>query len=156
MGITKEFLLNQMSRLELSYGKEKFIVSQEMFDLWYEMFSDCEEEGLRLSIDKCIKESEFPPNIAGVMKQYKELDQERKELGDLIRHQYVTIRSIWGEEYDKETHDAIIAYIFRFPKKLRRVEMVELTHRAVSFVHDCEVTGRKDKPKIKEYLEGAR
>ena len=90
------------------------------------------------------------------MKYYKELDAERRELGELILHQYTTIRSIWGEDFDKSTFDAIVTYVFRFPKKLRKIEMVELTHRAISFFHDCEVAGRTDTPTIKQYLEGAR
>ena len=130
--------------------------TQDLVDLWYEMFQDCEEEGLKLAVDKCIKENEFAPNIAGVMKYYRELDAERQELTDLIKHQYTTMMVVWGEEYDRETLCAIMNYILKFPKSSRKVEMVDLTHRAVSFVHDCEACGRIDKPTIKEYLQGKR
>lgn len=156
MGISKEFLLKQMGRLELNYGKDRFRVEQDMFDLWYEMFAECEEPGLKLAVDKCIKENEFAPNIAGLMKYYKALEDERNDLRDTIQHQYTTIRSIWGEKYDKETYESIVEYIMRQPKNLRKVEMVELTHRAVSFAHDCDACGRTDKPTIKGYIQGER
>lgn len=156
MGISKEFLLKQMSRLELNYGKERFKVEQDMFDLWYEMFADCEEEGLKLAVDKCLRENEFAPNIAGLMKYYKELENEKNEERDIIKHQYTIIRQIWGEPYDNDTFKAIVTYILRQPKKMRKVEMIELTHRAVSFAHDCDACGRIDKPSIKEYIQGAR
>jgi len=156
MGISKEFLLKQMGRLELNYGKDRFRVEQDMFDLWYEMFQECEEPGLKLAVDKCIKENEFAPNIAGLMKYYKALEDERNDLRDTIQHQYTTIRSIWGEKYDKDTYESIVEYIMRQPKNLRKVEMVELTHRAVSFAHDCDACGRTDKPTIKRYIQGER
>jgi hypothetical protein len=154
--ISKKFLLKQMSKIELNYGKERFNVTQDMFDLWYEMFSECEEEGLKMAVDKCIRENEFAPNIAGLMKYYKELEREREELGNLIGSQYTTIRSIWGEKFDDETYKELIAYVFRFPKKLRKVELVDLTHNAVSYYHDCEAAGRKNHPTIIQYLKGER
>lgn len=152
----KAFLREQMIKLETNYGKDKFVITKEMFDLWYEMFQECEEEGLELAVKKCIKENEFAPNIAGLMKHYKELADEREDLKETIQHQYTTICSIWGEEYDSDTFKAIAEYIMRQPKKMRKVEMVELTHRAVSFSHSCDACGRLDKPTIKEYIEGAR
>lgn len=153
--IERERFILYLQKLEKAYvSKIKF--DQDLVDLWYEMFEGCEEEGFKMAVDKCIRENEFPPNIAGVMKCYKELENERQELGDLIKHQYTTIMSIWGENYDKDTHNAIIKYIFRFPKRTRKVEMVELTQRAVSYKHDCDMCGRKDIPTIKEYVEGKR
>ena len=156
MGISKQFLKEQAKRIETNYGKDRFVMNPDIFDLWYEMFADCDEEGLRLAVTKCIKESEFPPNIAGLMKYYRQLDEERCELGETIKAQYRKMRSFWGEEYDKETHQAIIEYLMRFPKKTRKVEMIELSQRAISFSFNCDGCGRKDKPTIKEYIEGER
>ena len=156
MGITKVFLLEQMARLELNYGKDKFKADQNVFGLWYEIFQDCEEPGLKLAVDKCLKENEFAPNIAGIMKYYKELETEKNDLVETIKHQYRTIRVIWGEKYDTATYKEIVDYILRFPKKTRKLEMVEFTQRAVSFSHDCDACGRVDKPTIKEYIQGAR
>ena len=109
-----------------------------------------------MAVDKCLRENEFAPNIAGLMKCYKELEAEKNELSETIVHQYKTIRSIWGEEYDSTTFKAIVDYILRFPKKTRKVEMIELTHRADSFSHDCDACGRVDKPTILDYIQGAR
>ena len=156
MAITKDFLKKQMCRLETNYGKEKFRITQDIFDLWYDMFKDCNEQGLKLAVDKCIKESEFAPNIAGLMKYYRELETKHNELVDLVKHQYAIMRSIWEEEYDDDTFMELWAYVNRFPEKSRKVEIVELTHRAVSFKHDCEGLGRTDTPTILRYLQGDR
>ena len=155
MGVSREFLFEQLKRLETNYG-DKFKINQDLFDLWHEICADCNEIGFRQAVDRCIRESEFAPNIAGVMKYYKEIEKEHDDLEDLINRQYTTIRSIWGEQFEKETFDAIAEYILRFPRKTRHVEMVELTHKMVSFSNDCDVCGRLDKPSIKEYLQGAR
>ena len=150
----KDFL-KYLKKLEMAYAP-RMVFTQDLVDLWYEMFADCEEEGLKLAVNKCIKENEFPPNIAGLMKYYRELESEHNELKDLISHQYTLMRSIWQEDYNSETFRAIADYIMRQPSKMRKVEMVELTQKAVSFRHDCDACGRIDIPTIKEYIQGAR
>lgn len=150
----KKFLV-LLQKLEKAYGS-KLHFDQDLVDLWYEMFADCEEEGLKLAIDKCIKESEYVPNIAVVMNCYKELSEEREALRETIKHEYSLMRSIWEEEYDSDTYNTIVKYVYRFPKKQRKVEMVELAQRAISFHHDCTTVGRLQKPTIKEFVEGAR
>lgn len=154
--IKEEFLLKQMARIELNYGKERFKVDQEIFDLWYEMFADCNEQAFKLAVDKCIKENEFAPNIAGLMKYYTAIEDEHEEMKKVLNEQYRKICSLWTEEYSSDTFNAIVEYIYRFPKKMRKVEMIELAQRAISFSYDCDGCGRKDKPTIKEYVQGAR
>ncbi len=153
MGITKEFLLNQMRKLETNYGKEKFVMNPDLFELWYEMFQPCEEEGLKLAVDKCIKESEFAPNIATLMKFYKELADEREEMRRLIEHEYGLMKSVWGEKDNAETYNAIVRYIYKQPKKERRVKMVELSQESISYYHDLIAKGIHQIPTIKEYVE---
>lgn len=154
--ITQKFLKEQLIKLQTNYGKEKFDLSKDMFNLWYEMFADCEEEGLRIAVSNCIKESEFAPNIAGLMKFYRELETGRLEIAETMNSKYTNIRSYWGEKYDHDTFKAIVEYIFRFPKEQRKVQMKELTHNAIRFYIDCRRCGRQDIPTIKEYVEGKR
>ena len=156
MGITKEFLLGQMRKIETNYGKEKFVMNPDLFDLWYEMFQSCEEEGLKLAVDKCIKESEFAPNIATLMKFYKELENEREEMRETISHEYGLMRSVWEEEYDDDTFKAIVEYVYSKPKKNRKVEMVELSQTAISFYHELIAKGIQERPTILEYVKGVR
>ena len=152
--IERKRFIPYLQKLEKAYsGKLHF--DQDLVDLWYEMFEDCEEEGLKLAVARCIKESEFPPNIATLMKFYKELADEREEMGRFISHEYGLMRSLWEEEYSDDTFNAIVEYVFSKPKINRKVEMVELSQRAISFYHDCIANGRKDIPTIKEYVKGA-
>lgn len=154
--VSREYLLAQLKRLQTNYGADRFNIGQDVFDLWAEMFAECNEDGFRLAVDKYMRENEFAPNIAGIMKCYKALEDEKNELRDTIKHQYTTIRCIWGEEYDSDTFNEIVNYVMRFPKTMRKVEMIELQQRAVSFAHDCDACGRVEKPTIKEYVQGAR
>ena len=151
-----KFLREQMIKLETNYGKDKFHITKEIFELWKEMFADCNEQAFKLAVDKCIKENEFAPNIAGLMKYYKAIVDEHDEMKKVLNEQYRKICALWTEEYDSDTFNAIVEYIYRFPKKMRKVEMIELTQRAISFSFDCDGCGRKDKPTIKEYVQGAR
>lgn len=154
--ITKKVLKEQLSKIQTNYGVDKFDLSKEKFELWYEMFADCDENGLKLAVANCIKENEYAPNIAGLMKYYRTLEQDRAEIAEVMKSKYTTMRSMWREEYDSDTFKAIIEYIFRFPKEQRKVQMVELTHHAISFYNDCRNVGRQDIPTIKEYVEGKR
>lgn len=151
----REKFLKYLRKLELAFAP-KLSFNQELVDLWYEMFADCNEQAFKLAVDKCIKESEFAPNIAGLMKYYKAIVDEHDEMKEVLNSQYKKICSLWTEEYSSDTFNAIVEYIYRFPKKMRKVEMIELTQRAISFSFDCDGCGRKDKPTIKEYVQGAR
>lgn len=156
MAVTKEFLLAQMKKIETNYGKDKFVITQKMFDLWYEMFSECSEKLLLQAVNRCLKENEFAPNIAGLMKYYREIEDNHNELVATVKSKYQTIRSVWGEQDDLETIKAIYSYLKQFPEKDRKSEMIELCHRAVSFRNDCSADGRTDIPTILEYVKGSR
>lgn len=156
MGVTREYLRDQMKKLEVNFGKDKFHITQEVFELWYEMFGECEKEALNLAVKRCIEENEFAPNIAGLMKYYRAIVQERSEIIEIMESKYKTLLGIWGESANKETFMAIVKYIYSFPKKERKEAMIELAHKAVSFYNDCRNEARLDIPTIKEYVEGIR
>lgn len=150
--IERKRFIPYLQKLEKAYsGKLHF--NQDLVDLWYEMFADCEEEGLKLAVERCIKESEFAPTIATLMKFYKELADEREEMRRLIEHEYGLMKSIWGEKDDAETFNTIVRYVYKQPKKERRLKMVELSQEGISFYHDLVAKGIQQKPTIKEYVE---
>ena len=154
--ITKKFLKEQLLKMQTNYGKDKFDISPELFDIWYEMFADCDENGLRIAVANCIKDSEFPPNIATLMKYYRKLEDDRKELFQVIYGKYTMLSSYWKEAPNEETFKTMVGYAMKIPKDLRVTAIVELAHEMVSFYNDCRNSGRQDIPTIKEYVEGAR
>lgn len=156
MSISKEFLRDQMKKIETNFGREKFSITKEMFELWYEMFSECNEEGLRQAVIQCLKESEFAPNVAGVMKYYRQIAEAHNDYADLVRHQYAILRSVWEEKEDPGTLLELYNFSMRFPENQRRTNLIEYVHTACSFRHDCDVCARLDVPTIKEYIQGAR
>lgn len=153
--IDRERFLEHLKKIECAYAP-RMSFTQELVDIWYEMFSDCDERGLEVAVKNCIKESEYPPNVAILMKYYREVMNIRQEITDLMKSEYSTMRSAWGEKYDSDTFQAIVEYVFRFPKEQRKVQMVELTHHAITFYNDCVYVGRANIPTIKEYVEGKR
>lgn len=156
MSVSKKILSKQMERLELNYGKDKFKINQGLFNLWYDFFKDCNEDGLKLAVDRCIRENEYAPNIAGLMKHYQSIKEAHEQLVDSCSKQYQLMCAIWGEEYDSETFSQLWTYVNRFPENTRKTELTELTQKAVAFRQSCDDCGRKDYPTIKEYLKGAR
>ena len=156
MAISINFLRDQMKRLEINYGIEKFHVTKAIFELWLEMLSDCDEELFKLAVDKCIKESEFAPNVAGLMKYYKELSTEHDEYISFVKREYTLMRAVWQEEKDPGTVIELYQFSLKFPEKQRKTLLVEFTQNACSFRHDCDACGRTDIPTIKEYIQGKR
>ena len=154
--ITKKSLKEQLIKLQTNYGTDKFDLSQEKFDLWYEMIGECDERILEAAVKNCIKENEYPPTIATLMKFYREVEAAREEIHTLMKTEYSNMRSYWGERYDSETFRAIIEYVFRYPKDQRKAEMVSLTHRAVSYYNNCIYSGKEKIMSIKEYVESER
>lgn len=152
----KAFLREQMIRLETNYGSDKFVITKDMFNLWYEMFKDCSKDNLVLAVNKCIKESEFAPNVAGIMKYYKELSTEHDEYITFVKREYTLMRAVWQEEKDPGTAIELYQFSLKFPEKQRKTLLVEFTQNACSFRHDCDACGRTDIPTIKEYIQGKR
>ena len=68
--IDKTFLKDQMIRLETNYGKDRFKITKQMFELWYEMFSDYDPEGIKASVSEYIRTNEFPPTVASINNIY--------------------------------------------------------------------------------------
>ena len=153
--IERSKIIELLRKIERVYAP-RMEFNQELVDIWCEMFADCNEKGLELAVNNCIKNSEYPPTVATLMKYYRELEESRKEIIETMTSKYATMRYMWGEEYRDETFKAIVDYIYRFPKEQRKVQMVELTHHAISFYNDCVSVGRSDIPTIKEYVEGKR
>lgn len=153
--IERSAFIKLLQKLDMAF-ESKLTFTQEKIDLWYEMFKDCNEVGLTQAVDRCIKESEFAPNVAGLMKYYRQIEETHNDLVRCVKSEYRSICSIWGEPYDFQTESEIYAYVNRFPRETRKTEMVELAHRAISFKHDCEACGRTDVPTILEYVKGMR
>ena len=153
--IEREKFIPYLRKLEAAYAP-KLTFTQELVDLWYEMFADCDENGLRIAVANCIKDSEFPPNIATLMKYYRKLEDDRKELFQVIYGKCKMLSSYWGEEPNEETFNAMVDYAMGISKELRKTAVIDLANNAVSFYNDCRNSGRQDIPTIKEYVEGAR
>ena len=81
--IAREKFFTYLQKLEIAYSpKLKF--NQNLVDLWYESFADCDERDFNQAVNQCIRENEFPPTIATLMKFYKEIKEEINEKLDYI------------------------------------------------------------------------
>lgn len=152
MAVTRELLKEQMKRLEINYGVDKFKITKEVFELWFDILSKCEEKELVMAFTECLTENEFAPNIAGLMKYYRKIIDERNQYRDHVLQQYAVIRDVFEEKFSADTLNTILEYLSVFPQNMRKAEMTEMTYRAITFCHDCEYQA-KEKPSVKEYIE---
>lgn len=148
----KQFLKEQMMRLEANFTTERFKITKQMFDLWYEMFKDLEEEGVRVSINEYIRTSEYPPTVASIMKIYDAKAQEREELKKYIKGRYIYMCRWYEEHPDDEIYSQIIRLINAVPKEKRHEVVENISLEAVRYYNDALEMGASNIT-IKQFLE---
>lgn len=146
---SRAFIQRQMLKLENNYGRERFKVTQSMFEIWADVFKDFDEDGFKASVDEYIRTNEFPPTVASVAKIYKAKLEYREDLMSYLKSKYVWITKWFGEEPSQEVFSQFCKYILRFPKDDRKLKADELTRKAVVFYND-----KRNTKTFKEYLEG--
>lgn len=148
----REFIQKQLKRMEQNFGKEKFKVTQPLFELWAEMFQDLDEEGIRVSVNEYIKTSEYPPTVASIMKIYNARAQEREELKKYIKGKYIQICRWYEEQPDSEILAEIIKLTTNVPKEDRRRFIENMAYDAIGFYNDSVAMGANNIT-IKQFLE---
>lgn len=153
--INKKFLQAQMKRIETNYGKAKFNVTQEVFDLWYEMFSKYDPNGFKVAIDEYMRTNEFPPNIAGITKTYQKLDDEREHIAQVVRAKYKWVARWFEEQPNIETYKLFATYVCSFPVAEREKQAEELAYQLVAYWNMCAEKGMRREARftIKEFLQ---
>lgn len=145
---TKGFIQAQLKKLESNYGKERFKVTQPMFDLWVDMFKEYKEEGLKVSVDEYIRTNEYPPTVASIVKIYKEKENYRREIWSYIKHKYVWVCRWIEEEPTKETLLLFCEYAFKFSKDERRARIDDVAQQAIAYYNDTQ-----EKKPFKDWLK---
>ena len=144
---SREFIFAQLERLERNFGKERFKVTQPMFDLWSELFADYEEEGLKVSVDEYLRTNEYPPTIAGIANIYKAKDDYRKSFKSYLKGRYIWVCRWIEEKPTKETFSLFCKYAISFPQEERKEKVEEVVHKAMSYYNDTQ-----DKKPFKDWL----
>ena len=145
---SREFIQAELVRLEHNFGKERFKVTQQMFDLWSEIFADYEEEGVKVSVDEYLRTSEYPPTIASIIKIYKAKDEYRKELLSYLKGRYIWVCRWIEDKPTKETFSQFCKYAMSFPQKERKARVEEVISKAINYYNETQ----ENKP-FKDWLE---
>ena len=146
---SREFIKSQLLKLEQNYGRERFKVTQPLFELWNEMLGKLEEDGLRVSVEEYIKTNEYPPSVASIAKIYKAKLEYREDLRSYLKNKYIWASKWFEEEPTHEIFAEFCKYIMRFPKDKRKAVADEVTRKAIAYYND-----KHNKLTFKEYLEG--
>ena len=149
--VNKGFVKEQMGRLETNFGKDRFKVTQSLFDLWYEMFQDLDENGIKASVDEYIKTSEYPPTIASIMKIYNAKKEYREHLRRFIKAKYTWVYKWFEEEMSEDVYQKLIDMVFSYPKEVREKVMTDFAYEATSYYTNNALIGKK--VTVGEFLE---
>lgn len=136
--MNRDFLKKQMMRLEANYGAERFKITKEMFEIWYELLSDFVEEGVKASVNDYIRENEYPPTVASIIKIYKEKERIREENKKYVLGKYKYVSGWFDEEPNEETYLVFRGYLYKFPIKLVKVKTDELVEKLLDYYHGAE------------------
>ena len=153
--LDKKFLAEQMARIEANYGRDRFKITQQVFDLWFEMFSDCEKAGFKASVEKYMKTNEFAPTVAGIRKVYEELKAYREHMKTVIMANYRKAMYWFEEKADADTYLAYANYVYMFPEKEREAKAVELANKAIGYWINCDDMGvpENERDSLKQFIE---
>ena len=121
-----------MQRLEQNYGVERFKITQEMFDLWVEMFKDYSSEGLKLSVDEYIQTNEYPPTVASIVKIYNAKNEYRKEMLSYLKGKYLWLNRWIEQTPTQEEFSWFCKYIMTFEKDKRKGKVEEIASDVIS------------------------
>lgn len=149
----RTFIQKELKRLETNYGKDRFKVTQAMFDLWADMLKDLEEEGIRVSVDEYIKTNEFPPTVASIVKIYEAKDRLRKEQGNYLRAKCNYISRWYEKPMTQEEIDTIKGMVTKLPVDRRKGFLDYMALEAVRYYYKCVTSGEKEIT-IAKFLEG--
>ena len=145
--LDREVFKDQLINLTKLYAP-RFEFDQEKFDLWYDMFSDCDTEGIKAAINKLVQESEYVPTIASLRKCYNELEEKRRKLAHTIQSDYQILVSLFGED-DEETYRLFKEKVINSKDRITKAN--EITTELVSEYHDYQNDGLEIPP-LKELL----
>lgn len=149
----KKFLKSEMVRIQNNYGKDKFNASQEIFDLWYDVVGDSQEDAFHDAVNECLKKNVYAPNIAGVMTYYDAILKNRKRVkASMDLDMYGTL-----SEWAQKKNEAIVNAWTNYCKRESADEMIEasrkLSHEANDFRIVCILKG-EELPPLEKFIEG--
>lgn len=149
--ISNKFLSKQMMKLEQNYGKDRFKITQQMFDLWSDMFKDYDEEGLRVSVDEYIQTSEYPPTIGSIAKIYRAKDNYRKEMASFLKSKYLWVCRWIEQKPTQEEFSWFCKYVMSYEKDERKSRADEIVRRVIARYNELP-----EKKTLREWIGNER
>lgn len=129
---SRQFIYSQMTKIEKNFGKERFKFTQELFEIWNDVFKDYDEEGLKKSVDECIKSSEYPPTVASIVKIYNAKNEYRKEMLSYLKGKYLWLNRWIEQTPTQEEFSWFCKYIMTFEKDKRKGKVEEIASDVIS------------------------
>ena len=135
----REFILAQMKRLENNYTKERFKITQQMFDLWADMLGNLEEDGIKVSVDEYIRTNEYPPTVGSIVKIYEAKNEYRKEIASYLKSKYLWMKRWIEDKPNEEEYSEFCRYIMAYPREKRKEKVDKIVSEVIADYNKTQI-----------------
>lgn len=147
----RETLKMELERIEKNYGADKFVMDQELYDLWYEVVKDTREDVFHQAVNICLRKNAYAPNIAGVMIYYDTIMKKNKEREDSMMQDLSITLSEWYQKKTDVVVNAWMNYCKRNPEGNMVEESLKLMCAANDFLIACRLKG-EELPPLEKFI----
>lgn len=141
--MTREEIKTQLEKLDLMY--ERFNITQALFNVWAENCKNLEAKTFERAIGEVIKHEEYPPNLATVLRYYREIEAENRAIISKARECYMRAISALGIPKNVDEYKAYLLMINAAPRE-ERMELAEnFSMMVVNYANKATSEGKKPK-----------
>ena len=137
--MTREEVKGIIKKLRDAYGN-KIEITNESLNIWCDCLKDCNNKFMPEAVRRYISNNEYPPTIASIMKCYKEVDAEYRDMHRKVMYEYESgIECYLGEKHGKEDFKAFSEYIRTFESYSDKIRAAsEFRHQCIAKMRDIE------------------
>ena len=150
--MTKEEFATIVIKINQAY-KDKEPVTEEGFEVWYELLSDLETRTLNEAAKNYIKENRYPPTIADLRTEYAKIKNRVNDINRQLRQIYDRTVGIYPNSTDDDETKKVWMNIIRCKPLEERIEYAEKLERFTSrYVRSVEDGNTEIVPTVTEFF----
>lgn len=92
------------------YG-DRFLIEQGTLDAWYEFIGDLDFSIAKAATSRYVRENEYAPTVAGIMKHYNAIVEEHNEVMARLKENYDRITGLYPGGHTKQAWQAYMSLV---------------------------------------------
>ena len=151
----KDEFVGLMEKVRKVYG-EKFPMSQERMDIFYDLLNDLDYEMLKEATENMLKESNYPPVPADFRNAYKVIYDRERDRKDFLNNIFQRMKHIWafreGEGHLRGS-ECFVKYILSFPKEQQEQEGQKCLDIVTAYMKKVQDEKNDDMLRFDDFIE---